>query len=144
MSANDSDNTVQLDSRNAAYVEGLLEQYLEDVSSVPPAWQNYFRSLADGNGELLAPQKRPTFKPTSLFNPAGSNGAPRESISEVQLFQHRVDMLVVGYRVHGHLAAKLDPLGLAPRNPLPLNPGHYGLTIDDFDREVMTTFGGRE
>ena len=51
---------------------------------------------------------------------------------------------MVGYRVHGHLAAKLDPLGLAPRNPLPLNPGHYGLTAADFDREVMTTFGGRD
>ena len=52
---------------------------------------------------------------------------------------------VVGYRVHD---ATSRPSSIRsawpPRNPLPLNPGHYGLTADDFDREVMTTFGGRE
>jgi 2-oxoglutarate dehydrogenase E1 component len=144
MSESNGDDSIQLDSRNAAYVEGLLEEYLQDPASVPPVWQQYFRGLADGNGESLAASHRPKFKPTSVFNPSGPALSQREAEQSAQLFQHRVDQLVVGYRVHGHLAAKLDPLGLAPRNPLPLNPGHYGLTVADFDREVMTTFGGRD
>jgi 2-oxoglutarate dehydrogenase E1 component len=144
MQSVESSNGLELDSRNAAYVEGLLEEYIRDPNSVPPVWQQYFRQLAAGNGGSLAPARRPSFKRSSVFNPAGSNGDFSADIRSQELFQHRVDMLVVGYRVHGHLAAKLDPLGLAPRNPLPLNPGHYNLTIDDFDREAMTTFGGRE
>ncbi len=144
MSEKNGNNGVELDSRNAAYVEGLLEEFLQDSASVSPVWQQYFRELTAGNGEVLAAPRRPKFKPTSVFNPSGKRLPQRESEQAAQLFQHRVDQLVVGYRVHGHLAAKLDPLGLAPRNPLPLNPGHYGLTAADFDREVMTTFGGRD
>jgi 2-oxoglutarate dehydrogenase E1 component len=144
MSANDTNNDIALDSRNAAYVEGLLEEYLRDSSSVPDVWQRYFNELAAGNGDVLAAQRRPSFKPTSLFNPPGS-AAPRKQLDQTaQLFQHRVDQLVVAYRVHGHLAAKLDPLGLAPRDRSPVDPANYGLTPADYDRDVMTTFGGRD
>ena len=52
MSESNGDNSIQLDSRNAAYVEGLLEEYLQDPASVPPVWQQYFRELTDGNGEV--------------------------------------------------------------------------------------------
>jgi 2-oxoglutarate dehydrogenase E1 component len=58
------------------------------------------------------------------------------------LLQHRADRLAVAYRVHGHLAAKLDPLRLAPRHISPLDPENYGLTTSDYDREVISTFGG--
>jgi 2-oxoglutarate dehydrogenase E1 component len=143
MSADKTLNALNIDLRNAAYVEGLLEEYLQDSSSVPAVWQNYFRELASGNGELLSARKQPSFKPSSIFNPAGRS-TEKSSEQPAQLFQHRVDQLVVAYRVHGHLAAKLDPLGLAPRNRSPLEPERYGLSGSDFDREVMTTFGGRD
>src|SRR3954471_5977834 len=145
MSSNHEPAATHLDSRNAAYVEGLLAEYLKDAESVPPVWRDYFRQLADGNSESLAPPKRPSFKPRSLFNPGG-NGAviTHESVDAEKLLQHRADMLVVGYRVHGHLAAKLDPLGLAPRSGSPLNLSNYGLTPADLDRDAMTTFGGRD
>src|SRR5205823_3097989 len=97
MSDSNGDNRVQLDSRNAAYVEGLLEEYLQDSSSIPPVWQEYFRKLTAGNGEALAAPRRPKFKPTSVFNPSGQRLPPRESEQAAQLFQHRVDQLVVGY-----------------------------------------------
>ena len=79
MSDSNGNNSVQLDSRNAAYVEGLLEEYLEDSTSVPPVWQQYFRELTDGNGEILAAPRRPKFKPTSVFNPSGQGLPQRES-----------------------------------------------------------------
>ena len=52
MSDSNGDDSIQLDSRNAAYIEGLLEEYLQDPASVPPVWQKYFRDLADGNGDF--------------------------------------------------------------------------------------------
>src|SRR6266576_6957201 len=139
MSKSNGNGEVQLDSRNAAYVEGLLEEYVKDSSSVPPVWQQYFRKLTDGNGEVLAAPRRPKFKPTSVFNPSGQGLPQRESDQAAQLFQHHVDQLVVAYRVHGHRAAKLDPLGLAPRYRSPLDPANYELTPANHDREVMTT-----
>ncbi|HVB06321.1 MAG TPA: multifunctional oxoglutarate decarboxylase/oxoglutarate dehydrogenase thiamine pyrophosphate-binding subunit/dihydrolipoyllysine-residue succinyltransferase subunit [Acidimicrobiales bacterium] len=54
--------------------------------------------------------------------------------------------LVAAYRLHGHLAASLDPL--APRPPAfpdVLLPEHYGLTLWDLDRTVATEgVGGAE
>ncbi len=143
MPAKNANNIVQLDSRNASYVERLLEDYLQDSASVPDAWQRYFRDLTAGNGEALTAPARSSCKPTSVFNPNNGVRPNRELARSAQLFQQHVDQLVVAYRVHGHLAAKLDPLDLAPRNHSPLAPANYGLMPADLDRDVMTTFGGR-
>jgi 2-oxoglutarate dehydrogenase E1 component len=142
MPANGEETPLELDSHNSQYVERLLDDYLQDASRVSPVWQQYFRNLTGGNGETLTAQKRPSFKPTSVFNPLSPRAATHRNDESGLLLQHRVDQLVVGYRVHGHRCAKLDPLGLAPRDCTPLDPAHYGLTLLDLDREIMTTFGG--
>src|SRR3546814_5519653 len=46
-------------------------------------------------------------------------------------------MLIRTYRVRGHLAANLDPLGLSQRElPADLTPEHHGFTGDDLDKPV--------
>jgi len=46
-------------------------------------------------------------------------------------------MLIRTYRVRGHLAADLDPLGLAKRElPAELSPEAHGFTAADFDRPI--------
>src|SRR5690349_11691639 len=143
MSATGDDTLAQLDSYNSEYVEQLLEDYLQDPASVSPLWQNYFQSLTDGNGIHVPARHKPSFQPASVFNPpAPPQPAPRRADQADMLLQHRVDQLVVGYRVHGHRAAKLDPLGLAKRDTTPLDPAHYGINPSDLDRVIMTTFGG--
>ena len=37
---------------NAAAVEQLYEQYLENRESVPPAWRDYFDTLGDAETEI--------------------------------------------------------------------------------------------
>jgi 2-oxoglutarate dehydrogenase E1 component len=50
----------------------------------------------------------------------------------------RALMLIRSYRVRGHLAAKLDPLGLMERaSDSELDPAHYGFTAADFDRPIF-------
>jgi 2-oxoglutarate dehydrogenase E1 component len=61
--------------------------------------------------------------------PAGIEQAARDSI--------RAMMLIRTYRVRGHLAADLDPLGLAKRDlPAELAPEYHGFTAADFDRAI--------
>src|SRR5262245_17627549 len=142
MAANGDETQLELDSYNSEYVERLLDNYLQDPSQVAPVWQQYFRNLTGGNGDILVAPRRPSFHPASVFNPPSKPSASPTSDASYRLLQHHVDQLVVGYRVHGHRAAKLDPLGLAPRDSTPLDPAHYSLAPDDLDREIMTTFGG--
>jgi 2-oxoglutarate dehydrogenase E1 component len=137
-----ADHPLELDSHNAGYVERLLAEYLRDASSVPPSWRDYFSELSHGNGAELVPGRRPSFRPASVFNPAGAEVAGRRRSDDALLLQYRVDELVDAYRTLGHLAAKLDPLGLAPRDDSPLDPANYGLGLGDFGRKVFSTIGG--
>jgi 2-oxoglutarate dehydrogenase E1 component len=50
-----------------------------------------------------------------------------------------VRSLIDAYRVHGHLAATLDPLGIMlPESPSVLDPSTYGLSVWDLDRAFPT------
>ncbi len=50
----------------------------------------------------------------------------------------RAMMLIRTYRVRGHLAADLDPLGLAKRElPADLTPAYHGFTDADLDRPIF-------
>ena len=49
----------------------------------------------------------------------------------------RAMMLIRTYRVRGHLAANLDPLGLSQRElPADLTPAYHGFTDADLDRKI--------
>ncbi len=64
------------------------------------------------------------------LSPAASLRATQDSI--------RALMMIRAYRVMGHLAADLDPLGLAERNVhKELRPETYGFTDADLDRPVF-------
>jgi multifunctional 2-oxoglutarate metabolism enzyme len=53
--------------------------------------------------------------------------------------QQKVERLVNAYRVRGHLIAHLDPLDWKePVMHAELDPGTYGLTVWDLDREFLT------
>src|SRR5689334_13562093 len=126
-----------MDSVSLEFVEALYADFLRDPESVPPDWQNYFRSLADGNGSSPRPILGPSFKPWSIFNPpaAGGNGAVTEEVATA-LLQERVDQLIRNYRVRGHMAAQIDPLGIPRPTPPELNPEFYDLAEADMNRRV--------
>jgi 2-oxoglutarate dehydrogenase E1 component len=54
-------------------------------------------------------------------------------LSEINARQERVDMLIRGYRVRGHVIAQLDPLSTRPQRHPELELAYYGLTEADLD-----------
>ncbi|HKX90892.1 MAG TPA: 2-oxoglutarate dehydrogenase E1 component [Sphingomicrobium sp.] len=64
-------------------------------------------------------------------------GASPDEIRRAAEDSIRAMMLIRTYRVRGHLAADLDPLGLSQRElPADLTPGYHGFTDVDLDRPV--------
>lgn len=151
------------DSLSAEYLEALFADYLENPHRLDPAWRQYFQKLLEeenghaqahhlqnggGNGKVKI---GPSFRPRSIFNAPGI--APRSDDSSEAFFtpealdaarlQERADMLIRAFRVRGHLAAQIDPLGLPRPEPRELDPAFYGFTEKDMDRPFSTrAFGG--
>ncbi|MBI3301759.1 MAG: 2-oxoglutarate dehydrogenase E1 component [Deltaproteobacteria bacterium] len=109
--------TSLLSSDNAHFVETLYNQYLADPTTVSEEWRDYFSRLTTS-----APLPQP-------------NGAVEQAVADIEQ-QARVLQLINAYRVRGHFDAELDPLGITPKRSHPeLDPGYYGFTRDDLDRE---------
>ena len=61
-----------------------------------------------------------------------------EAVRRAVLDSIRALMLIRAYRIRGHLAADLDPLGMREPNPHPeLDPKSYGFTEADMDRPIF-------
>ena len=105
-------------------VEHLYSAYLRDREAVAPDWRDFF----DG---MRIPVKK------SASRDGDAAGSVR--LAEVAARQDRVDQLVRAYRVRGHMAAELDPLGRSRPVVPELEPEHYGLTPADLDQ----TFSSR-
>jgi 2-oxoglutarate dehydrogenase E1 component len=134
-----------MNSDSLAYVESLYAAYRRDPESVDAAWRRYFES----NGDFAPAGWRPAADPMPVAPPATRNGgasgrasepaaaADGESLAATRL-QDRVDQLIRGYRVRGHLAATIDPLGLPrPGNP-ELELATWGLDESSLDESVST------
>lgn len=87
----------------------------------------------------MNPTRRPS-RYYSLFrssNPNEDTEISERDMSIAQL-QDRVDQLVRGFRVRGHLEAKLDPLGRPRPANRDLHPETYGLLPSDMERSFST------
>jgi 2-oxoglutarate dehydrogenase E1 component len=125
-----------MDGLNAGYAALLLEQFLENPSAVPSEWRSLFESAP--TEELLAMQPGLAL----LLEKNGNGHAPVaeapavpaapvvvESVDEQLAAGIAASMrLVNAFRSHGHLAARLDPLGFEPPGDPQLEPEHFNLT----------------
>ena len=61
-----------------------------------------------------------------------------DQIQRAVLDRIRAIMIIRAYRIRGHLAADLDPLGMTDRGNHPeLDPASYGFTEADMDRPIF-------
>lgn len=132
--------TSYLSGGNAAYIEELYETYLKDPEGVPQEWQSFFQSLPSvshlGNGDVSHADIKEYFiqlarQPRSLQIPINTDVLKERK-------QNHVEELIQAYRRFGHLAAKIDPLGM-PRPGAPeLQLSTYNLSESDFKTTFLT------
>ncbi len=133
-------NSAHLSGGNAAYVEELYELYLHDPNAVPEEWRTYCQKLP-AEGSTATGVSHSTIRDHFVLLAKNQRRAQPVSAgsvsSEHEKKQVEVLRLIQAYRMRGHQAAKLDPLGLWQRPaPVDLSINHYGLTNADLD----TTF----
>jgi 2-oxoglutarate dehydrogenase E1 component len=132
-----------VDAPNAGFAAQLLEQYLESPASVPEEW----RALFEGDGaELVALQPglarlleaRGNGAPAAAAAPFGAPVAPPDE--ELLGGVAAAVALVRAFRTHGHLAARLDPLGSEPPGDPALEPER---TIPKLTDELQARISAR-
>ena len=141
-----------------AFVETLYAKWKADPASVEPGWRQWFEGLegavtgpswqranwplkdTDALTAALDPtQMEPAPKPAKPGAPAPA-AAPAASAADIARAANdsiRAMLLIRTYRVRGHLAANLDPLGLSKQElPADLTPEYHGFTAADLDRPI--------
>ena len=129
----------------------LYHRYLENPGSVDSSWQALFAELRDEKTAVDADVRGASWAPRTALpvegddaptkkKANGANGAAAtvgvDQVRAATLDSVRALMLIRAYRIRGHLAAHLDPLGLEKREPHPeLEPASYGFKDSDQDRK---------
>jgi 2-oxoglutarate dehydrogenase E1 component len=124
-----------VDGLNTGYAALLLEQYLDNPGAVPEEWRELFESepevilqrqpglarlleLAAENGDGHVAPPPPAPAPAAEPAPAKAPAADPELLGGVAAAMS----LLKAIRMHGHLAAHLDPLGSEPPGDPALEP----------------------
>ncbi|HEX9380528.1 MAG TPA: 2-oxoglutarate dehydrogenase E1 component [Gaiellaceae bacterium] len=117
-----------VDGLNAGFARDLLEDYLENPDAVPSEWRRLFES---GESDVVATHPGLARLLETLGNghppataPAQAQAvAPAEPVTDELLGAVAAAMaLIKAHRMHGHLAARLDPLGSEPPGDPALEP----------------------
>jgi 2-oxoglutarate dehydrogenase E1 component len=118
---------------NGAWVEALYEDYVLGRERVPESWRRLFDRL---HGRAV-PESELDAEPAPVA--ARANGQDRQTAAGPAAPIVGIVGLIDAYRGHGHLIAKLDPLGQnRDEHPL-LDPSTYGL--GGFDPTRRLQFG---
>jgi 2-oxoglutarate dehydrogenase E1 component len=154
---------------NAAFVEDLYARWAENPGSVEPSWAAFFATLSDQADQVKraaqdpswTPRQAPALRPEWLSAIDGqwptvapaveakmtkaieakAPGTSAEAVRAATLDSLRAIMMIRAYRMRGHLAANLDPLGLEPKASAPeLEPSTYGFSEADYDRPIFLDF----
>jgi len=135
-------SSAHLSGGNAAYVEELYELYLHDPNSVSEEWRTYFQKLPSSGGvstDVSHSTIRDQFALMAKNHRRAQPVSAGSVSTEHEKKQVEVLRLIQAYRMRGHQASKLDPLGLWVRPMQPdLSIQHYGLTDADLDSTFHT------
>ena len=150
---------------NGAFVEDLYARWAQSPGSVEPSWRAFFASLHDQADAVKKAAEKPSWTPAAVAGPrpdwlSAIDGlwpaveaklavkaaermpaADSDAVRAATLDSLRAIMMIRAYRMRGHLAANLDPLGLAEKEDASeLDPASYGFAESDFDRPIFLDY----
>ncbi|MEM0985006.1 MAG: 2-oxoglutarate dehydrogenase E1 component [Pseudomonadota bacterium] len=153
--------TLFLYGGNAVYLEQMQAAYAKDPLSVPESWRSLFEELGDHPASALENAEGASWRRTEWQRPSDedvavfdgnwtvlekplkeriSSRSPAATEDEVHRAVHdsiKAIMMIRAYRIRGHLAAELDPLGMEHIGEMPeLAPETYGFGPEDQDRPI--------
>ncbi|MBI4126392.1 MAG: 2-oxoglutarate dehydrogenase E1 component, partial [Deltaproteobacteria bacterium] len=106
--------TTYLNPANAAYIDGLLQEFESDPVTLDPTWRSFFEGMRYSDGQ--------------------------EALGAEDLaFELKALQLVQAYRTLGHLIADINPLDRTPKSHPLLEPSRFELTESDLDRPVKAS-----
>jgi 2-oxoglutarate dehydrogenase E1 component len=128
------------DQQNAGYAQDLYEQYARNPHAVPEAWRRFFAqgpevTMAAG---LLLPDSLSgngasahTLAPSAAAAVSAEAGAEAKKALELLPLVALARQLVQAFRDHGHMLARIDPLGSEPPGHPQLDPSFFGMTLEE-------------
>jgi 2-oxoglutarate dehydrogenase E1 component len=151
---------------NSVFVENLYAMWAKDPASVEPSWRAFFTALREQAEVVTKAAQRPSWTPKQVPGPRpdwlsaidgmwpaveaklGAKiaerapvGVSEAAVRAATLDSLRAIMMIRAYRMRGHFAANLDPLGLAPKEDASeLDPASYGFAESDFDRPIFLDY----
>lgn len=125
------------DSYNAGYVQSLYEDYLRNPNAVDENWRRIFAAGSlDDAGLIPVPGSTTTVITTTTTAAPPTAAQFRTAIAAAEL--------VDAYRLYGHLAARLDPLGSEPTGHPALAPEYHGITEQDLEALPAALMGAED
>ena len=115
------------DPYNAAYAEEMFERWRSAPDSVPVEWRRVFALRAAESGD--APAEAGVHRAA----PAPAAGTVADQVRAARA----AAMFVDAYRLAGHQAARLDPLGGPPTGHPMLEAGFHGISEADLARGAV-------
>jgi len=150
---------------NSVFVENLYAMWAKDPASVEPSWRAFFTALREQADVVTKAAQRPSWTPVQVADPRPdwlsaidgmwpaveaklgakiaerAPGASEAAVRAATLDSLRAIMMIRAFRMRGHFAANLDPLGLAPKEDASeLDPASYGFAEGDFDRPIFLDY----
>ncbi|WP_417719258.1 2-oxoglutarate dehydrogenase E1 component [Salipiger sp.] len=126
----DDDGAVKKEAQGASW----------DRADWPPTPDDDLTAALTGEWPMPVPPKEARGAAQKITEKAAEAGVSlsNDQVKRAVLDSIRALMIIRAYRIRGHLAADLDPLGLHGREPHPeLDPKAYGFTDADLDRPIF-------
>ena len=140
-------------SQNALFIEELYNEYLKNPNSVDESWRKYFSESEENKNDFKdffsGPSWRKRCNKIIGYQEEVNIDVKKEKdspskISDVSL---KIAKLIDAFRSYGHMAVKLDPLGLTNKNlPKELDYRNYGIKEEELEQQVYVdgAFGQQE
>jgi 2-oxoglutarate dehydrogenase E1 component len=150
---------------NSAFVEDLYARWANDPNAVEASWRAFFSSLHERDETVKAAAVKPSWTLAQIAAPRPewlsaldglwpaveaklgakiverAPAATTDTIRAATLDSLRAIMMIRAFRMRGHLAANLDPLGLAEKEDASeLDPASYGFSEADYDRPIFLDY----